>query len=209
LNVSIMGSFLSLTKIALINGKVRDAKDSARIFFAHSLAGVLARAVVLAVSFGFLFIDGLVVSAAVFLAFLAGAYLWGMRSGVSGRLSSILPRLSARDAGLVAVLGLFTVLCTAFAQYALVADLSRSDPGFAAVLFSEQAGVLSGFFSPMPAGLGVREVVMTESLASFRVSRESAFSASVVARFILVFSQVLLASCAQAGRLISAWGKIG
>ncbi|MFH0862810.1 MAG: hypothetical protein V1875_07280, partial [Candidatus Altiarchaeota archaeon] len=80
-------------------------------------------------------------------------------------------------------------------------------PGYVRVLFAEQAGVLSGFFSPMPAGIGVREVVMTESLASYGVGRQNTFSATIVARFVLIAAQSFLAVCAQGAHFLAGKGK--
>ncbi len=207
LNIGVTSSFFSLPKIALIKRSMGDTKESARLFVAHTAVGMSARLLMLLVGFAAVLV-GLLPLIAAALASAAVAFMAARgrtASRVVPRLLAVaLPNITVKTAAIAFAMGVFAVLCTSASQYLLISGLGGSSPSFAQMLFAEQAGVISGFVSPVPAGLGVREVVITESMASFNVGRESVFLGAVAARLLLILSLGFCAGCAHLTRRLIA-----
>jgi uncharacterized membrane protein YbhN (UPF0104 family) len=194
LNLGVASSFFSLPKIAFIRQKLGNTKDSAAIFLAQSGALVISRAILLVASAAVVFMPEIswgpaVIALCIALAAYAGI-LVSARWNITGRLEELIRGIGSMKLVLVILTGIFIGLSTFASYYVLLIGLGGPRPNFWGVFFSEQLSILSGFFSPMPAGLGVREVVVTESAAYFGVNREAGFSAAVIARFSLIAAQL-------------------
>ncbi len=186
MNLGVVSSFFSLPKIAWIRERVGSAKESARIFVTQSAFGVFARASLLIIGASAVFgrWEILVLALA-----LAAALM------LVGKVRKFILRACRMDVGVlirVLLISMAMVFCSSASYLVLIAGLTSQQPSLAAILLSDQVSYLSGFFSPIPAGLGVREVAFTETTSFFGLEKEVGFSAAIISRTTLILAQIAI-----------------
>lgn len=188
-NLGFVSSLFSLPKIAFINSKIRDLKESTRLFALPFIFGVTLRAAII-IAFGLLIYAGALAAATAALAFTLAIAAMGHIKRIDGLIEPL--RLTTKDVVDVSLLSAINILCVGLSYYFVILALGGSPPP-ANVIFCEGIGYLTGFFSPVPMGLGVREVALTELNTIMQVQKETAFSAAIIYRFMTIGAQTLMA----------------
>ncbi|MFH1054847.1 MAG: YbhN family protein [Candidatus Altiarchaeota archaeon] len=182
LNLGVASSFFSLPKVAFINNKVKNLKESVRLFSLPLLLGTALRVTIIMVAGLFVYFRVLpaLVSASIILTIFLSVLYGPFRS----RLERMTKTPSNTLAELSAVAAL-NVLCVALSYYFVITSLAENPP-IPNTIFSEGVGYLTGLLSPMPSGIGVREFALTELNGVMGITKDVAFTAAVLHRLITV-----------------------
>lgn len=196
LNLGIASSLFSLPKIAFIRERLGDTRKSTALFLLQSVSGIASRAIVFAVASISLFNltreSGYVM--VLTLVFAAVLYAVARRRRHEIKKHRLLQMVNPGKAVQVLLLGVLMAVSTSASYYVLLNGLGETDAGFMQTVFSDQTSYLSGFFSPLPAGLGVREVAFTESAALFNIDRGKSFTASILSRAVMILAEIATAT---------------
>jgi uncharacterized membrane protein YbhN (UPF0104 family) len=218
-NLGIATSLFSLPKIAFICERLGDIRRSTAIFIAQAAAATLSRVLLLVISVILIAVAGQdngistrtvwmggIVLAIVVVLILIRSFAPPAALARMADIGAMFRPYTQRQIVMSVLIGSAMALCTFASFYILLASMSRTTVGPAQALFADQVAVLSGFLSPVPAGLGVREVVATESLTVFGVDRDASFSAAILARGTLIVAQLMVGAAAMAWRASSPLG---
>ncbi|MBD3387399.1 MAG: hypothetical protein GF416_00410 [Candidatus Altiarchaeales archaeon] len=188
MNTSIMSSFFSVQKIAFLNQRIKNLRESMQLFIKPMAFGVCIR-------MAFILVSGVGAYQGIAAAIIASAGLAGffliMVYGPKRRYVERVTGLPAKKTIQVGAIISSEISLISIAFFCILASLTDSDLHVFNVVFSEGVGYMSGFFSPLPSGLGVREFVLTELNSVMGISKEVAFAAAILYRFVIFADQVL------------------
>jgi len=186
MNLGVASSFFSLPKIALINHKIKDLKESMKLFTAPVIVGVSLRTFIIAATAAYIYAGAWTVM--ILTAIVAGSLLYTI---ISRRDFVRRVTMTPVDiVGEVLCIGAMNMVCFFIAYYFVLLSLGVSPPVPNAAL-AESLSYMAGLFSPMPAGLGVREFALTEMNTTLSVSKDVALAAAILHRGVVVINPLL------------------
>ena len=187
LNLGVTSSFFSIPKIALLNNKLGDLKASTRLFALPMVYGLVGRVFFIVFAGSILFLDASQSTLMILMAALTSLTVLKLRKKRPDRFGSLFISSFYRVFPLILV-NIFTV----FLSYYLTLASLDARPPMAAAIFSEGVGYLSGLLSPMPSGLGVREIALTKMGDVMGLAQDISFNAAILHRFVVVAGQLLV-----------------